>query len=308
MNNKIPSLLTILCLLSLTVFSQDPVTVNYYDDLQMDIYLPEDTPDAIVLFVHGGGFSGGSRQNGAVFCRNIMRMNKERGTSYAAITMSYRLLMTGRGFGCDIPAEEKRMVLRENGRDISRAAAWILSEGSRNGLVTDKIILAGSSAGAEGILHAAYWDQTRIDDNGTAILPDEFSYAGIISMAGALIDLNLISKENALPSLFFHGTCDNLVPYASAPHHYCDESEPGYLMLHGSASIADRLAALGANYMLVSECGGGHEWAGKPKDEVFGKVETFLSVLLPNASEFMVKEVISGEVDCDYPDGGVCAG
>lgn len=308
MNNMMPKLIMLLCLLSLTGFSQDPVTVNYHDNLKMDIYLPDESPDAIVLFVHGGGFSGGKRENGAVFCQNIMRMNKEEGTNYAAITMSYRLLMTGRGFGCEIPSAEKKMVFREIGRDISHATAWILSEGPQNGLTTDNIILAGSSAGAEGILHAAYWKETRVEKNGAEILPESFSYSGIISMAGALFDLDLITRENALPSLFFHGTCDNLVPYASAAHHYCAKSEPGSLMLHGSASITNRLGEVGANYVLVSECGGGHEWAGKPKDEEFGKVRFFLSTLLPNATEFTYKEVIAGEVDCSYPDGGVCAG
>ncbi len=77
-------------------------------------------------------------------------------------------------------------------------------------------------------------------------------------------------------------------------------------MLHGSASIADRLESLEANYALVSECGGGHEWAGLPQNEYFRKVNLFLSTLLPYGQTFRYKEVIAGEVDCDYPDMGVC--
>jgi hypothetical protein len=106
----------------------------------------------------------------------------------------------------------------------------------------DKIILAGSSAGAEAVLHAAYWTANDlIDLPEQPALPEDFKYGGVISMAGALVDTNLITKENAIPTLLFHGTCDNLVPFGTAPHHYCDESDKGYLMLHGANSIAKRL-------------------------------------------------------------------
>ncbi|MEJ2006153.1 MAG: hypothetical protein P8X57_14585 [Cyclobacteriaceae bacterium] len=39
-------------------------TVNYYQGLEMDIYpVDSDIPAPAVLFVHGGGFSGGSRDS-----------------------------------------------------------------------------------------------------------------------------------------------------------------------------------------------------------------------------------------------------
>ena len=293
---------------SMVASGQQKQTVTYTEGLQMDLYVPDNRPEAIVLFVHGGGFSGGTRADGDAFCRNVLDLNDGEGPVYAAITMSYRLLMTGRGFSCDIPAAEKKQVFLEAGRDISKAVAWILENGRKYGLDTDRIILAGSSAGAEAVLHAAFWDETLFDEEGSSIIPDDFRYSGLISMAGALTDLELITPANAIPSLLFHGTCDPLVPYASAPHHYCDSGEPGYLMLHGSASIADRLENLGANYSLVAECGAGHEWAGLPTDEYFKRVRFFLKGLLPNATEFSYREVISGEVNCDYPDNGECRG
>lgn len=294
--------------LSHFIVAQEVTTVTYHKDLAMDIYLPDEQPDAIVLFVHGGGFGGGTRQGGDTFCRNILGMNEESDEKYAAITMSYTLRMSGRGFGCDIPAEEKKDVFLQAGREISQAVSWILENGASHGLSTDRIILAGSSAGAEAVLHAAFWEDTRFSNDGASLLPDDFNYHAVISMAGALIDLSLITRENAVPSLLLHGTCDNLVPYASAPHHYCDPGEPGYLMLHGSASIARRLEELGENYALISECGAGHEWAGLPMDEQFGKVRFFLTGLLPFGTEFRHEEVIKGEVECDYPDAGACGG
>ena len=52
------------------------------------------------------------------------------------------------------------------------------------------MVLAGSSAGAEAILHTAYWPATRAAD-GQALLPPDFRYAGVISMAGGLGILGL---------------------------------------------------------------------------------------------------------------------
>lgn len=297
----------IFLLFPLALMSQEVRTVTYHDNLQMDIYLPDGRADGIVLFVHGGGFSGGKREDGDKFCRNILEMNKNSDVNYAAITMSYRLLQKDKGFGCDVSSAQKKKVFLESGRDIAYAADWILKNGAEYGLPSDRIILAGSSAGAEAVLHAAYWEETRKTDAGERILPAGFHYSAVISMAGALFDLSLITRENMLPTLLLHGTCDNLVPYASAPHHYCDESESGYLMLHGSGSIADRLSSLNANYMLVSECGGGHEWAGKPQDEEFSKVRLFLSGMLAHARSFSYEEVIPGEANCNYPDLGICS-
>jgi acetyl esterase/lipase len=286
-------LLLITCFFPVAGQAQEFTTVTYYSDLDMDIYIPRGEIKGIVLYVHGGGFSGGSRRDGITFCENVTELN------YAAITMSYRLLMAGKGFGCDVPAEEKRRVFLEAGRDISRATAWILKNRDLYDLPVENIILAGSSAGAEAVLHAAYWDKTRLNAKGENILPPDFTYQGVISMAGALIDSKLITKESAIPTQLFHGTCDPLVPYATAPHHYCEETEPGYLMLHGSSTLANRLKELKQPYSLITECGGGHEWAGEPLDNYFQYVANFL------AGEFPI-EVIEGEVECDYGEVEGC--
>lgn len=127
------------------------------------------------------------------------------------------------------------------------------------GIDPQKIILAGSSAGAETVLNTAYQPPYCYGlDSGPV------AYAGVISMSGAIPDTAKIYKESAVPSLLFHGTCDNLVPYGTAPHHFCKESDSGYLILHGSYTIAERLKQLGTPYWLYTYCNAGHEIAGKP--------------------------------------------
>lgn len=227
------------------------------DTLQIDVYqAKEDTQKLrpMILFVHGGGFAGGARNEPEIkeFCRNMAR----RGI--VAASMSYTLTMKGQSFGCKQAAENKMATFKQSGLEISAATKYLLERKGEFNIHPNQVILVGSSAGAEAVLHAAFWPETQTP------LPDNFKYAGLISMAGALFDLSLITKETAMPIQLFHGTCDDLVPYGSAPHHYCDEQDAGYLMLHGAGSIVERMKELNKSYYLMTGCGDNHSWAGKP--------------------------------------------
>jgi hypothetical protein len=79
-------------------------------------------------------------------------------------------------------------------------------------------------------------------------------------MAGAIPDLEKIYAESAVPSLLFHGTCDELVPYATAPHRHCKEGQPGDLILHGSFDIAQKLQQLNKPFWLHTTCRPDMKW------------------------------------------------
>lgn len=143
-------------------------------------------------------------------------------------------------------------------------------------------------------LHAAYWKAAYKDENGTILNPD-FKYAGVVSMAGAITNLDWITRETAIPTFLFHGTCDNLVPYGSAPHHYCTAENPGYLVLHGAYSIAEKLRTLGKPYLLVTGCNGRHEWNDKPLKEMEPTIARYIDRSLNDAAYFQVHEIHRGE-------------
>jgi predicted esterase len=277
-------------------------TVTYYqksgEELRVDVFQPKDdkaTDRPLLLYVHGGGFAGGQRDhpNHVRFCENLAK----RG--YVTATMSYTLVMKGKSFSCDRPAPEKIQTFLLTARDISRATQFFISKSKDYGIDPSKIIILGSSAGAEAVMHAAYWKETFKDDS-VQILPSEFSYAGVVSMAGAITNINWITKETAIPTQLFHGTCDNLVPYGYAPHHYCQAQQPGYLMLYGGYAIAERLVEVGESYHLITGCYGWHEWNDKPIKEFQDEIAAFAYRSMFREETFQLHEIYeSGDRTCE---------
>ncbi|MGJ3234014.1 alpha/beta hydrolase [Marivirga sp.] len=277
-------------------------TVAYIDtdekSLEMDIYTAEkDSLEKrpVVLFVHGGGFAGGARNELEImeFCRNMAR----RGI--VAVSMSYTLVMKGQSFSCDQAAKNKMNTFKQVGLEISHATNYLLAHEEELKINPNKMILAGSSAGAEAVLHAAFWPEAN------SPLPDDFQYGGLISMAGAIYNLELINKETAIPMQFFHGTCDNLVPYGSAPHHYCEEKDTGYLMLHGPGAIREKLHAINEGYYIITGCNDNHSWAGKPFKYFRAEIADFIyhDVVLEKFRQH--HQIISVFDNCKYVDAPV---
>ncbi len=231
-------------------------------NLDLDIYLPQGDAEeerATIIFVHGGGFSVGTRDGEDIknFCQTMA------GCGYVAASISYRLTRKGtpEAFGCNCSAEEKLNTFSAAVEDLQDATFFLIENRHQFGIDPQKIILAGSSAGAETVLQAAYQPPYCYGlDSGPV------SFAGVISVAGAIPDTSVIYDESAVPSMFIHGTNDNLVPYGTAPHHYCDKDAPGYLILHGAHTIAEKLEQLDVPYWLYSICGADHSVTGHLPD------------------------------------------
>jgi predicted peptidase len=242
--------------------------------LALDLYQP--TGDRArnrmtILYVHGGGFSGGRRDEApqVAFAERLARMG------YVVASMSYRLTMRGQSFGCSQPAPNKIRTFQAAVEDIRDATKYLLNNAARFGIDPERLVLAGSSAGAEAAIHAVYWRDRDLLP-ASPKLPAEFRYAGLISMAGAIVDTTLISRRRAVPTLLFHGPCDPLIPYELASHHYCQETDPGYLPLHGSFNIAQRLRHIGMPYYLITACYGQHEWNSLPLTRHVDVITDFL--------------------------------
>ena len=271
--------------------------------LDMDVYFPafdNQSQRPLILYVHGGGFSGGSRNEPdiQVFCKKLARYG------YVVSSISYRLTREGKesGFGCDCPAVDKRNTFTEAVEDLQDATFFMIQRRDKMGIDPEKIIISGSSAGAETALNTAYQPPYCYNlDSGPV------SYAGVISMAGAIPDTSRIFKESAVPSMLFHGTCDNMVPYATAPHRYCKEGEPGYLILHGSYTIAEKLKKLGTPYWLYTYCNASHEISNKPMSDNFNEIIDFCySYIVNKGSEQKTTIMKIDNKTCEYQFFSFC--
>ena len=288
----------------------DSVKVDTYSyafkdgqSLDLDVYTPafdNESKRPLIFYVHGGGFSDGKRNDAGiqVYCKKLAKYG------YVVSSISYRLTRKGTetGFGCDCPAIDKRNTFNKAVEDLQDATFFMIQNRDKMGIDPQKIILSGSSAGAETVLNTAYQPPMCYGlDSGPV------SYAGVISMAGAIPDTSRLFKESAIPSLLFHGTCDNLVPYASAPHRYCKNSQPGYLVIHGSYTIAEKLKKLGTPYWFYTYCNAAHEIAGKPMTDNLNEIIEFCySYIIKKGTEQKTTINKSSTNSCEYPSYNFC--
>ncbi|MBV41470.1 MAG: hypothetical protein CL834_00370 [Crocinitomicaceae bacterium] len=204
--------------------------------LQMDLYsCAESTIDpsekSLFIFAHGGGFFTGSRlhpQN-VQFCEALA----SHGIDVAS--MDYRLTQRGRGFDCEIASLDKQLAIESAAADMEQALTRLRFDYS------NRIVIGGSSSGGHAALCSVYHRHVK-------------GVAGVISMCGGMEPITTISN---VPLLAFHGTCDALVPYGEAIHHYCKRNAPGALLLQGGGALAECLPQVELHAYL----NGGHDLA-----------------------------------------------
>lgn len=211
------------------------------DTLRLDLRQPARprADCAGLVFIHGGGFQGG-RRDAPVASQFLDSLAK---VGIASASISYRLSMAGRGFGCDVPTEDKRNAVATAGADALAALNWLESSALLASHSTGWVV-AGSSAGAETALWSAYVDA-----------PDRWK--GVVSYSGAL-DAATQPLLSSPPLFALHGMCDALVPVGADLHHFCPEDQAGAWPLIGGPAWADSLRTAGRTAWTWTQCDGGH--------------------------------------------------
>lgn len=209
------------------------------EDLYMDIYMPSLSADTlkkrpVVLLFHGGAFVSGHKERGTM--QFLAKELALRG--YVAIPVQYRLEQSELGRDIAVINFANRMswyktIIRTT-HDIKGAIRYlkytVAEEGNPYGLDTNNFTLYGSSAGAIGVMHAAYLDETdEISSSWERAIDQLGGFEGntstylqygsmnavrnLIIDSGALFELEWIGDKNDIDVLSLHHDQDPTVPF-----------------------------------------------------------------------------------------------
>jgi acetyl esterase/lipase len=169
---------------------------EYAAGLDADVYVPSGPAQLrpAVVLVHGGGFAFGEREDMRGYAQALADLG------IVAATIDYRL-SDGSWFPATSLDDPGLVAAARLARDDAEGAVeWLRANAGRFGIDPRRIAVAGYSAGGITAVEVAMHDTTV---NGAA------------AIAGAGINLQELDAGDP-PLLLFHGTADDVVPYALA--------------------------------------------------------------------------------------------
>jgi acetyl esterase/lipase len=241
--------------------------------LRLDVYRPKSEstrPRPCVVWIHGGGWRGGSKASGAQRLAPLVATGE-----YVGVSVDYRLI------GVAIwPAQI---------HDCKAAIRYLRAQSGKFGIDPDKIGVWGASAGG----HLVSLLGTAGD---VKALEGEIGTTGVSSRVACVVDfcgpsdflLPGIGAPNAsdrLSNALFGGALQDRQDTAigASPVTYVTNDDPPFLIMHGTQDKtvhirqAERLyeaqKQAGVNTIFVTVEGGGHGFGGP---EVSTRVKTFL--------------------------------
>lgn len=208
----------------LPVLAQQTFTHTYVQrdtlELKMDIWYPEmrRADSTTVVYVFGGGFVGGSRNDSIAMaaCRALTKKG------FLAISIDYRLGLRRNYTNFDTVSALKSFGVFYRSatwaaEDLSDAIKYLCEHASPLAIRTDRIVLTGASAGAIAVLQNDYARANGLE--AANALPKGWKPLAVISYAGAVLTTNGIPRYATppAPTCFLHGTIDRIVNYNKFP-------------------------------------------------------------------------------------------
>lgn len=261
--------------------------------LNLDIYLPPSnklkTENPFILFIHGGGFLKGDKSTTTGFCKYMAN------EGFVVASIDYRL-------GWPIyeekdPCESADSIAAIKAfyraqQDAHTALRFMVAQAQKYAIDTGKIFVAGQSAGAISTLGLIYFPQRVADQmypftgRDLGSLNDAGQYKNvsyhiraIASMWGALNTPLLIDSNNAVPTVFFHGEKDKVVPFNTDNFHSCEN----YPIDYGTKPLYERMEELNVPAEAFIDPEGGH---GVFSDKFrAGKITAFFNGVLTGKYE-----------------------
>ena len=240
------------------------------DSLYLDHYIaPVEGKRPCMMFVFGGGFVGGQRDN-KLYSRYFQFLTEQ---GFDVVSIDYRLGLKNLGKNAAGSSIRDMIGVINNAiniavEDLFSATLFVIDNAERWQIDTDNIVTSGSSAGAITVLQA---EQNICNRTArAAVLPAGFNYAGIISFAGAIFSTNGNPEWNnqPAPTMMFHGSADRQVPYEKATM-----LRVGF---YGSKFLSDEFTKQGWPHWFYSINYDSHNVAGTPMFDNLNEIATFL--------------------------------
>lgn len=287
------------------------------DSLRMDIYQPDPTLDPVqkrplILMVHGGAFLVGSKEEMASFCIEMAR----RGFVTASINYRLGWDCPATNFfdvcgSCQPQAYKFRVAMYRGAQDTKAALRYITAFADDYGIDTSAVYLQGESAGSINALHAAFLQQSEVDDwcpdcvdevglldttgNNYTVTPN---IKAVINSCGAVGLLDMVDVEDDIPVVSFHDDNDIVVPFGYGSFVNC------LVGGNGSNSIRARLTDNGTCNQLNKieylpwPIGPPPQHCAYPFQAIVGKASCFLKNLMCDNCSTVINTQIWNIPDC----------
>jgi len=238
-------------------------------ELKLDLARPQGNgPFPAIVFIHGGGWSGGNRQ----MYRGQIQEAAQRG--YVAATISYRLMKYDEAKNETTTADP---IFPAQIQDAKAAIRWVRANAKKCDVDPDRIGVTGTSAGGHLSLLVGLTDPASglEGDSGN---PDQSSRVQAVVNVFGPTDMVYCFEKSLAPwivRLFMGGTPAEVGERykAASPITYVSKDDPPVLTLHGDQDglvpveqarvLDEKMKAAGASHTLIVFPGQGHGFEGE---------------------------------------------
>jgi acetyl esterase/lipase len=182
---------------------------------RMDVYYPTNvtTPVPVVINMHGGGWSGGFKEEQGGF---TMYFNR----NYAVVNVEYRLRGEALAPACV--------------EDVRGALNYVLNHAQAWNIDVNKVIFQGGSAGGHLALMGAYLQNNRIYDNDCVQYTNPIKIMAIVDKYGPC-DFTQLMSYSSLIAWTGPRFTDQTFLNSLAPITYVNANTPPTYIIHGDA-------------------------------------------------------------------------
>jgi acetyl esterase/lipase len=252
------------------VVIEDDITYGKAGDteLKLDLSRPQGAgPYPAIVFIHGGGWSGGSRQA----YRGQIQEAARRG--YVAVTISYRLMKYDEAKKETTAADP---IFPAQIHDAKAAIRWVRANARKYGIDPERIGVTGGSAGGHLSLLVGLTDPASGLEGDSGNPGQSSRVQAVVNVFGPTDMAYCFEKSSVawIFRLFMGGTPAEAGEryQAASPITYVSKDDPPVLTLHGDQDalvpveqarvLDEKMKAAGASHTLIVFTGQGHGFAG----------------------------------------------